>query len=180
MGKDQYLMRLKNKLATGKKLILAMLLVLTLNGCHVAFFVSKYNVIWKQQGYIVIVSYDQYVEFIPSKIDTALSIQENLEKYKLGKAFYLYGLNKKELNYLKIFADTFSLGSIIPVAFEYRINKQATWEKKQSKNGYHQHSIKLSDKIYRYKITTRNIDYINSSPLLSKARQREKTKNIEN
>lgn len=162
------------------KRLLIFIIPLLLAGCNIAFFVSKDNVIRKEQGYIFIASHNKDVDFIASKIDTSLSLAENLEKHKLGKAFYLNGLFPKELNYLKIFGDTIFNGSVIvPIEIKYIETKEVNRQLRNQKKEYHEHFIKVGDTVYRYQINARNIRYINGSPLLSEEKKRQKTKNYE-
>lgn len=156
--------------------------ILLISSCNIAFWISKDNIVNVKQGYFVIVANNQYVEFVPSKIDTSLELSENLAKHKLGKAFYLYGLSSKTLNHLKIFGDTISNGwVIIPVEFEYRQKKEVNHQLRKQHKQYHEHFIKVDDKIYPYQICipSSNIRYINAFPFLSEEKKRYKTKNYE-
>lgn len=148
-----------------------------LAGCNVALFVSKDNVIKKEKGYIVITYHSQYIEFIPSKIDTNLTLSENLAKYHLETGVYLNGLFPKEVDYLKIFGDTVYNGWIVvPVAIEYRQKKEVDYQQK-NKNQEHYIKIKTDNVIYKYQINTHNnIQYINALPFLS---EKDKSRKIE-
>jgi hypothetical protein len=159
-------------------IIISVLIFIT--GCNIALFVSKDDIIRREQGYILIDSYNKNVEFIPSKIDTSLLLSENLKKYKLGKAFYLYGIFSKELNYLKMFGDTIFQSSIlVPVEFEYRQKREINSQIRKQQKEYQEHFIKVDDKNYSYKINIKNVYYINAYPLLSEEKERQKTRSNE-
>lgn len=163
-----------------KKRLLIFIIPALLAGCNIVFFVSKDNIIRKEKGYIVIVANNQYVEFVPSKIDTSLSISENLARHKLGRAFYLNGMFSKELNYLKIFGDTISNGWVVtPVEIKFIETKEVNRQLRKQKKEYHENYIRVDDKIYLYQINSRNIRYINASPLLPEDMKKQKTKNYE-
>lgn len=162
------------------KRLLLFIIPALLAGCNIAIFVSKDNIIIKENGYILIIANNQYVEFIPSKIDTSLSLSENFARHKIGKAFYLNGLFSKELDYLKIFGDTISNGLIVvPVEIEYRKKKEENRQLKKQQKEYQVHYIKVGNVVYDYQINTCNIRLINASPLLSEEIKIQKTKNYE-
>lgn len=164
----------------GITLFTVVIFVYYLTSCNIAFLVSKDNVVNVKKGYIMIVANNQYIEFIPSKIDTNLSLSQNLENYKLGRAFYLNGLHAKEINYLKIFGDTISYGwVIIPVELEYIERKEVNHRIRKEKKKYHEHFIQVEGTVYPYQINTRNIRYINAIPELSEEKERQKTKGYE-
>lgn len=158
-----------------KKIFMYIISVLLLTGCNITLFVSKDDVIRKKQGYLVVGESNKYVDFITSKIDTSLSLSDNLIKHKLGKAFYLNGLFPKQLNYIKIFGDTISNSWIvIPVEIKYFETREVNRQLRKQEKKYHEHFIKVNDKIYIYQINVRNIHYISAWPLLSEKKRREK------
>ncbi len=148
-------------------------------GCNIAFFVSKDNIVRKEHGYVIIDFHNKNIAFISSKIDTSLSLSENLSKNKLGKAFYLYGLFPRQLNYLKNFGDSINGWVVTPVELKFIETKEVNHQLKKQKKKSHEHSIKVDNIIYNYQINIRNIHYISAFPLLSEEKQRQKTKGYE-
>gem|GEM_PF-3011427 len=143
-------------------LLIATTIFLFSGGCNVYFWVSKDNVIRKQEGYLLLSN--QYSEFIPIKIDTSLSMLSNLNKNKMGLGFYLYNIPGNEIKYLLKFADTvLPLNfKIIPVELEYRRIKETNTQLRASENNLQKHSLIVEDKRFFYEIGQPKIYYINS------------------
>jgi hypothetical protein len=157
--------------------------VLLLAGCNIVFFVSKDNVVRRAEGYMTFghhYNHNNPIKFIPCKIDTSLSLPENLAKHKLGKAFYLY-VSPRELNFLKIFGDTILVSAtIVPVEIKYIQKREVIRKLRKQEKEYKIHFLKIGNKIYHYRIYVKRIDYISASPLLSKEKECKKTKDYEN
>lgn len=155
------------------KIILMLFLMSMLNGCNIDLFVNKDNVIRHMDGYLYIAPNNHYIDFIPSFIDTTISIDENLKMNGLGVGFYLYNLRFEELKYIKIFADTLSKGEyLIPVTLQY----YEEFNYYKTTKIHNEHYFKVNKSIHKYKVIQRRIHPISIYPKLSKSVEIMKTK----
>lgn len=163
------------------KVFFIFIISLLLSSCNTAFFVSKDRVIFENTGYLFFDPYYRYVKFIPSKIDTCLTLSMNFEKYKLGKAFYMHGIPSKELSYLGIYGDTLQSGwvgwVIVPIEIKYRRLRNLNRQLKEQATMYNEDFIVIDNKIYYFKINQLITRYYSAFPLLSEERKRQKLLN---
>ncbi len=139
--------------------------LLLLNSCNCVFFVSKDDVILREEGYFLIPYQSKEYEFIPCKIDTGLTLSENLKRHKLGKGIYFGGLRRYYTRYLELFGDTIRKPwyIIVPVELEYR----RYGEGKSIENEVKSHFIVVDKVKYDYEIRKEEVRYIDANPLVS-------------
>jgi len=108
------------------KVFLYVVSLFILMGCNRALLVNRDNVIVKQKGYLIVVANNEIL-FLFAKIDTNLSIEQNLLANKFLQGIRADDLPRSNLQALLKYSTTYLPpfnSKIIPVVYEYRHIKE--------------------------------------------------------
>lgn len=151
------------------RIIIFSLTIIIIVGCK-NLFVPNSRLILHEEGYFVFSS-KNYLRFFPSKIDTNLSISENLDTHSLKPGYYLYQIPPKQARILRNCSDVYGDIYIVRGKIEYVITKTNKSFRKD-KEKFFISSFEFEGKRYLSKLHGRvNVYTINATPLLKLKRE---------
>jgi hypothetical protein len=155
------------------------LLWFIIGSCNTALLVPKDRVILKREGCLLYRNND--VEFIPMRIDTSLTLAENLTTQKLKLGYYLPPLWGHQKQYLNNFIDTtVKHWHAVPVCLYYRKIYNSFPRSPKQEYKPHLHPLALEKKNIHYKVQQGHFQIINIGVKVSERFERSIKQSEEN